>query len=223
MKDYPYFINNFKFSLLKNILDEEVWRRNYNLRTKEGFTVNDIIQAGLDNPEHPIGVVAPSEDAYTSFEEILVSIATRFHKKNIKLTAHEKENYALVKNFLQNMEELINDNCVEYEIIANRNVSNFLFSSKISRSERKEIASFVINNIKKIEADVFGNTGVFVDLDKHDSPKKMQFNEFLKSAGIYRDWPDGRTIYFNSSNVFNAFINEEDHLKVILRQINDKK
>ena len=204
--------------MLKNILDQETWRRNYNLKTTEGHSINDVIQAGLDNLDHPIGVIATSPDAYITFEEILINVANKFHKKNIKLVNYDKENYAMVKNFLSNMEDFFNIYCVEYEIVANRNLNDFCFSSKISRSERKEVGNLIMNSIRKIENEVFNTNGVFVDLDKHESPKKMQFNEFLKSGGIYRDWPDGRFIYFNANNNFNAFSNEEDHLKLILRK-----
>ena len=220
--DFPIFLKNSNYSLLKNVLDQDVWRRNYNLRTIEGHNINDIIQAGLDNLDHPIGVVATSADAYSTFEEILISCANKFHKRNLNLSNHQKENYVLVKNFITEMEEFINDKCIEYEIISNRNINNYCFSSKISRSERKEVLNFLINSIKKIENEVFSTNGLFVELDKHESPRKMQFNEFLKSAGVYRDWPDGRAIYFNANNFFNVIINEEDHLKVILRQKNDK-
>ncbi len=210
--------------MLKNALDEDVWRRNHNLRTTEGHNINDIIQAGLDNQDHPIGVVATSADAYITFEEILIQIASNFHKKNLKLSTFEKENYPLVKNFLQNMEEIFNNYCVDYEIVVNRNLNNYNFSPKISRSDRKEVETSLINSIKKVEGDIFEQNGVFVDLTKHDSPNKMLFNEFLKAAGIYRDWPDGRTMYFNMNSLFNVFINEEDHFKLIIRQkINENK
>jgi len=41
-------------------------------------------------------------------------------------------------------------------------------------------------------------------------------NPMLKSAGIFRDWPEDRLIYFNLDDNFLCLINEEDHLKVKL-------
>ncbi len=41
-------------------------------------------------------------------------------------------------------------------------------------------------------------------------------NLLLKSAGVFRDWPDDRLIYFNLDDNLLCFINEEDHLKIKL-------
>jgi len=39
-------------------------------------------------------------------------------------------------------------------------------------------------------------------------------NQFLRSSGIYRDWPDARLIYLNGHDKVNLLVNEEDHLKL---------
>jgi protein-arginine kinase len=41
-------------------------------------------------------------------------------------------------------------------------------------------------------------------------------NPLLKSAGIFRDWPEDRLIYFNLDDNLLCLINEEDHLKIKL-------
>ena len=44
-------------------------------------------------------------------------------------------------------------------------------------------------------------------------PAKDQ-NQFLRSVGIYRDWPDARLIYKNGHQAIDLVVNEEDHVKL---------
>jgi len=151
-------------SLLKKILNESTWKRNYLLRTTENYNINDIIQAGLDNPDHPIGVIACSKDSYYTFDEILLNTAKQFHNKNINLQKFEKENYALLKSIISNLDELFKNHLLSVEIQNLRNISNFPFSSKISRSERREVVNIIVNILKKLENEIFGEGGKFIDL-----------------------------------------------------------
>ncbi len=41
---------------------------------------------------------------------------------------------------------------------------------------------------------------------------------FLKAAGGYNDWPQGRGIFFNNNKTFLVWANEEDHLRLISMQ-----
>ncbi|KAL8610022.1 hypothetical protein ACOMHN_045420 [Nucella lapillus] len=41
---------------------------------------------------------------------------------------------------------------------------------------------------------------------------------FLRDAGGYLDWPEGRGIFFNTAKNFLVWVNEEDHLRFISMQ-----
>ena len=215
LKDIPKF-SKFNSSLLKQVLDESVWRRNHMLSTEEGININNIIQSGLDNPDHPIGVVALSKDCYITFDEILQTIAQIFHNRNIKLSKYEKENYNLVISILSNMNDIFSNLIKEFEISTNRNLNDYLFSGAISRSDRRELARYVLQFIKLKENDIFEENGKFLSLDnKKFSPEEQ--NQFYRSCGFYRDWPDARYIYVNCNDTLSIMVNEEDHLKIVHR------
>ena len=40
-------------------------------------------------------------------------------------------------------------------------------------------------------------------------------NSYLKSAGIFDDWPIGRGAYISKNKEFIIWINQEDHIKII--------
>lgn len=195
------------------------------LSTEEGHNINDIIQPGLDNPDHPIGVVSTSKDSYFTFDDILVNIAQLYHNRNLRLKKYEKENFALIKNLINNLEDLLKNVVEEVEISANRNVENNLFSSKISRSDRRELARSILQVIKNEEGEIFEENGKFLSLeDTKDLFNSNNQNPFFRSCGFYRDWPDGRFIYVNNTNTLTLIVNEEDHLKMIQRcSFNEKQ
>lgn len=43
-------------------------------------------------------------------------------------------------------------------------------------------------------------------------------DRFLESAGLNREWPDGRGIYHNNEKTFLVWVNEEDQLRIISMQ-----
>jgi protein-arginine kinase len=184
------------------------------LTTDEGISINDIIQPGLDNPDHPIGVVALSKDCYYTFEDILINIAKTYHHRNIKLAKYEKDNYGIIKSILINLDELMGKTLKEVELSCSRNIDGYLFSGRISRSDRREIQKRVTQFLKNNEQEIFDESGKYLLLENsaHQVPPSEQ-NQFFRSCGFYRDWPDGRFLYVN--NTLSLITNEEDHIKLV--------
>ena len=151
--EYPIFskTNN---SILKKVLTHDLWKRYYKARTNEGFTINDIIQGGIDNEDHKIGIVAASADCYVIFHEIFIEVANFYHKREFKQNKFENESYSMLKNFIMNMDDLLDNHLIEFEIHTKRNISDYAFSPKISRGNRKELANLIKETITKFEKDV---------------------------------------------------------------------
>lgn len=43
-------------------------------------------------------------------------------------------------------------------------------------------------------------------------------DRFLEAAGLNRDWPEGRGIFYNHDRTFLVWVNEEDQLRIIAMQ-----
>jgi hypothetical protein len=41
------------------------------------------------------------------------------------------------------------------------------------------------------------------------------YSRFAEAAGINRDWPQNRSVFFNSDNSLVVWINAEDHVQVL--------
>lgn len=215
VNDCPRFNKNYD-SILTKIFDESLWKRNFMLQTEEGYNINDIIQAGIDNPDHSLGLVAVSKDSYYTFDELLINAAKMIHNRNVGLSKNEKENFSVVKSLLNNLEEVLTNSVDEFEITVNRNFEGHSFTSKISRSDRRDLARSAIQIIKSEENEVFDESGKFLVLsDKKEIKNVKEQNPFFNSCGIYRDWPDGRFTYVNNTDSLYIRVNEENHLKII--------
>jgi hypothetical protein len=208
IKDFPK-LNKKGDSLISTILDETTWKRNYMLKTEEGFDINDLIQAGVDNSDHPIGLCAPSKDAYFTFEDILIKAASQFHNRNISLNKFEKENYLVTKNILSSSEDYLKTLIERIQITSNRNIEGHAFASKITRSGRREVARSVLSVLKAEESNIFDENGKFLSVGE----ELKNINEFNKACGFFRDWPDGRLMYLNKG--ISLIVNEEDHIKLL--------
>lgn len=216
-EDFPRFPKNCE-SLLKKLLDETTWKRNFMLQTDEGFDINDIIQSGLDNPDHPVGVIAVSKSSYYTFDEILIKAAEIYHNRNLRLNKYQKEDFTSLKTLLLENEDLFSKIIEDIEINTNRNLDGFVFPAKISRSERKNVARNILQVLKMKESTVFSETGKFLSLENSkDLFNPNNQNPFFRSSGFYKDWPEGRFIYINNSETLTLIVNEEDHLKIILK------
>lgn len=209
-------------SLIQKILNEKIWKKLHMLSSEEGYNINDIIQPGVDNPEHPIGLVSYSKDCYYTFEDILISAAQIFHKRNLHLAKYEKESNEVLVSILNSMDSFLEKNIYEIKISSNRNLDGFPFSGKINRNQRREVTSRFFEQLKKIENEVYENEekGKFSFFEgkgqESNLSKSSGFDAFFQACGFYKDFPDGRMAYVSNDGNINIVTNIEDHLKIIL-------
>ncbi len=63
---YPEFTQEFK-SLMSKYLTKEVFEELKDIKTKNGFTLKDVINSGIENPDSGIGAYAGDEESYSTF------------------------------------------------------------------------------------------------------------------------------------------------------------
>jgi creatine kinase len=200
------------------LIPHGVYIKYKNIKTKEGYTLDDVIQSGIDHPNSPYSLIAPSQDAYIKYSEIFENYLKFNYSEDLK-KPFENESYSMIKSLIPGMDEIIKEFITEVDITSHRNLDNYSFSSKIKRGERLEVKDKIKNTIKNLEKEIFTIEGVFKQI-KNDEHMKRNFEEFFKDSGTYRDWPDNRLIYLNDYSSFICIINEEDHLKIKLNTTN---
>jgi creatine kinase len=221
-KDREYLSNFPDLShhyYLKQLLTPEIYQKYYNIKTKESYSLDDVIQSGLDNPsEQKNCLVVPSKDAYYKYNDLFLNYLKMNFPQEDFTKKFENESYGMVKSLMMGMQEIIEKYFVEVDFISNRNIENFNFTSKINRSERKSVKNILESAIKNLEMEVFKSEGLF-------SPVRNKYDNdiLLYSAGVFRDWPNDRMIYLNNPSRLICLINEEDHLKVKLNSVDSKE
>ena len=59
---------------MSKCLTKEIYAKYFNVKTSTGFSIDDAIQTGVDNPGHPfimtVGCVAGDEESYEVFKDL---------------------------------------------------------------------------------------------------------------------------------------------------------
>ena len=92
----------------------------------------------------------------------------------------------------------------------------------MTQDQRIEVEEILRKAVSSLEDDLKGE---YFQLSEMDEAKQQELteNKFLFTsgdpnlsvAGMERDWPENRGLFFNDAKSLLAWINEEDHLRII--------
>jgi creatine kinase/arginine kinase len=218
---YPSFPPECK-SLLCKYLSQEIYEALKDKKTAYNFTLDDAIRSGVENIDSGIGVYAGDKESYFTFAALFDPIIEDYH------------GFATTSSHISNMnpDDLHISNpdpegkyILSTRIRVGRNLEGFPLGPAISKSERDEIEIKVSQTLESLTGDLAGS---YYPLKGMSEKIRQQLIEdhflfkagdrFLESAGLNRDWPDGRGIYHNDEKTFLVWINEEDQLRIISMQ-----
>jgi creatine kinase/arginine kinase len=219
--NYPTFSKDCH-SMLCKYLNKDIFDNLKNLKTEYGFTLAKAIKSGVDNEDSGIGVYAGDIDTYKVFSPLFNPIIEEYHK----FDAHSKHKTNLN---IDDLDAPILDESSKYiistRIRVGRNLKNFALGTQIDRDSRLVVESMVSNALLELKDNLSGNYYPLLGMDKDIQNRLIKehflFKEgdrFLESAGLNRDWAEGRGIYHNFEKTFLVWINEEDQLRVISMQ-----
>jgi len=111
-----------------------------------------------------------------------------------------------------------------------RSLDGVQFPATMSRSDRRKVERLIHDCTKNFQASNLSN-GVYLPVLSMTNDQNLDLierhilfdnpNEWTIASGLGRDWPDGRAIYANVSDIqsqtpdFMIWINEEDHLRIM--------
>ncbi|XP_072771073.1 LOW QUALITY PROTEIN: creatine kinase M-type-like [Nerophis lumbriciformis] len=231
---------------MAKVLTKDIYNKLRGKSTPSGFTVDDIIQTGVDNPGHPfimtVGCVAGDEESYEVFKDLLDPIisdrhsgykSTDKHKtdlnfENLKASCSLRRHVAsrLTLLFGQGGDDLDPNYVLSTRVRTGRSLKGFTLPPHCSRGERRGIEKLSIEALASLEGEFKGK---YYPLDgMTDAEQDQLINDhflfdkpvspLLTCAGMARDWPDARGIWHNDNKTFLVWVNEEDHLRVISMQ-----
>jgi creatine kinase/arginine kinase len=210
-------------SALCRRLTPELYRRLHALKTRYGYTLDDLIRSGVENPDSSIGVYAGDEESYELFAPLLDPIIREYHRFDPQKETHRSD---MDPAHLEAPDpDPEGDFILSTRIRVGRNLHCFPLGPNLARRERLIVECMVSDALRTLKGDLAGN---YTPLEGMDEPTKRRLIEdhflfkegdrFLESAGLNRDWPEGRGIYHNDDKTFLVWVNEEDQMRIISMQ-----
>ena len=103
-----------------------------------------------------------------------------------------------------------------------RSIDGFGLSPGITKEQRLEVENLMKSAFQKLEGDLAGKYFPLLGMEEADRQQLvddhflfMSGDKNLISAGMERDWPEGRGIFHNEAKSFLVWVNEEDQLRII--------
>merc|ERR1711953_845723 len=212
---------------MAKVMTPELYKKMRARQTKSGYTIDDVIQTGVDNPGHPfimtVGAVAGDEDSYETFAEFFDPLIEARHGGYKKDDMHTTD---LNADGLVMDEPFDSDYVFSVRVRTGRSIRGYALPPWCSRAERRKVESLSVQALDRFDGDLKGKYFPLYEMTEAAQDQLIAdhflfdkpVSPLLTCAGMARDWPDGRGIWHNDEKNFLVWINEEDHLRVISMQ-----
>ncbi|MCD6433864.1 MAG: arginine kinase [Sulfurimonas sp.] len=219
--EYPLSLKKSK-SLLAKYLTQEVFNELKNRTTINGFTLKSAINSGVENPDSGIGAYVGDEESYEIFSELFDPIIEEYHgfskddkhKSNLNPDDLNAPNPDKDGNYI-----------LSTRIRVARNIANIPLGPAISKEQRNSVEKQVSEILTSFSGELGGKYYPLNNINENNRASLIADHflfkagdRFLESAGLNRDWPNGRGIFHNNDKTFLVWINEEDELRIISMQ-----
>lgn len=206
-------------SLLAKFLTPEVQVQLASVSTRAGFTLDNVIRSGVENPDSSVGVYAPDAEAYEAFAPLFSPIIEAYHGHK-KTDTHRRDlNVSNLK--VENLDPS-GTRIVSTRVRVGRNLEGYPLAPGISREERNEVERRVVDALSTLTGDLAGEYYPIAGMKEEVRAKLVadhflfkQGDRFLESAGANRNWPEGRGIFHSADKQFLVWVNEEDQMRII--------
>ena len=192
------------------------------LRTENGVTVDMVVRSGQENPDSAIGVYAGDPESYRLFAPLLDPIISGYHQ--YAASAAPSRNLDPRDLAVTNLDPS-GERILSTRIRVGRNLKGYAFSPAITAEARRGLERTIVDALGSLTGDLAGTYYPLADMDEATRAQLVsdhflfkQGDRFLESAGINRDWPEGRGIFVSADTRFSAWVNEEDELRIISMQ-----
>lgn len=209
-------------SLLAKHLTKEVFEQLKDKKTIHNYTLNKVINSGVQNLDSGIGAYAGDEESYTVFAALFHKIIEDYH--GYKAENSHKSNFNSIDLTVPNPDK-DNKYILSTRIRVGRNVKNIPLGAAISKEQRIQIEKEVSQILIAFTNELAGKYYPLNNLTDNERQTLVEDHflfksgdRFLEAAGLNRDWPNGRGVFHNNNKTFLVWINEEDQLRIISMQ-----
>ncbi|NXQ24078.1 KCRB kinase, partial [Alaudala cheleensis] len=208
---------------MAKVLTPDLYKKLRDKQTPSGFTLDDVIQTGVDNPGN--GTVRPCFhqgyvpccDLTYQFPDTSIINIKMAQLNNQRLPPDEE--YPDLSTHNNHMAKVLTLDL--YKKLRDRvTPSGFTLDDVI------QTGSLSLSALGSLDGDLKGKYYALRNMTDAEQQQLIDdhflfdkpVSPLLLASGMARDWPDARGIWHNDNKTFLVWINEEDHLRVISMQ-----
>uniref|UniRef100_A0A673VBT4 Creatine kinase M-type n=2 Tax=Euteleostomi TaxID=117571 RepID=A0A673VBT4_SURSU len=209
---------------MAKVLTPELYKKLRDKETPSGFTLDDVIQTGVDNPGHPfimtVGCVAGDEESYQVFKDLFDPIIQDRHGGYKPTDKHKTD---LNHENLKGGDDLDPNYVLSSRVRTGRSIKGYTLPPHCSRGERRAVEKLSVEALNSLTGEFKGKYYPLKSMTEQEQQQLIDdhflfdkpVSPLLLASGMARDWPDARGIWHNDNKSFLVWVNEEDHLRVI--------
>lgn len=226
--NFPLFTAKHGSLMAKTLQDKpELYSLCCNRVTVNGFTFDQAIQAGMDATHLILGIAAGDEESYEVFAPVMDPVIEAYHgyppDAKHKLDIDPSHITMTVEQ-----EKKFDEHVISTRIRAGRSLRTLPLPPGTDRAGRRTVERLLKTALTNLTGELAGKYYPLGGMTPAEE-KQMQDDHFLfqkpsprnvlANCGAARDWPDARGIFHNNDKTFLAWVNEEDHMRVISMQM----
>jgi len=222
--DYPDFSKHNNW--MSRCLTKELYAQLRDKMTPGGYTLDNAIQTGVDNPGHPfimtVGATFGDEESYQTFKPLFDKIIEKRHNGYKPTDMHQTD---LSLDGLKNCkfdESFVRSSRVR----TGRSIRGLAMPTYCTRAERREVENILRKATEMLTGELAGKYESLKDTSDERQEQLIEehllydkpVSPLLISSGMARDWPDGRGFFLNKAKTLIVWVNEEDHARIVSMQ-----
>jgi creatine kinase len=231
-------------SIMADVLraNPSIYGRLREKQTKLGVRLSKCIKSGIDNPGHLylkiVGAIAGDEECYEAFQELFDPVIDARHGGYGSDVLHPTD--MAVEKVTKARIDPEGKYAIFVRVRSSRSLRGLRFPPACDRAERKKAEELLANAFSQLQDDQLrgsyfplrGSTSYEkkpqgMSVEEEEELKKYHFlfqepdSSVLLCSGIGRHWPEARGVFAADSHKMVAWLNEEDHLRLISLQKGD--
>ena len=208
---------------MAKVLSPKMYSKLRDRVTPSGYTLDQAIQTGVDNPGHPfistVGCVAGDEESYDVFAEMFDPIIKDRHNGYGTDDVHVTDlDFRKIRGGIFDEKYVLSS-----RVRTGRSIKGHSLPPHCTRAERRSVEHIVTTALQNLPGNLKGKYYALGDMTDAEQQQLIDdhflfdkpVSPLLTCAGMARDWPDARGIFHNADKNFLVWINEEDHTRVI--------
>merc|ERR1712193_421249 len=202
---------------MAKVMTPELYKKMRARQTKSGYTIDDVIQTGVDNPGHPfimtVGAVAGDEDSYETFAEFFDPLIEARHGGYKKDDMHTTD---LNADGLVMDEPFDPDYVFSVRVRTGRSIRGYALPPWCSRAERRKVESISVQALDRFDGDLKGKYFPLYEMTEADHLRVISMQKDGDMQACWKRWTGGLQQFENYVKEAGAEYMHSDHLGYIL-------